>query len=62
MRATLTALLVLAAAQSSWAGDPEPKDWKDHMGNIPFIVGREAGMKEAEFTGKPILFFYTATW
>ena len=38
------------------------KDWSKHKGNIPFIVGREAGMKEAEFSGKPILFFYTATW
>ena len=38
------------------------KDWKDHMGDIPFVVGREAGMKEVAFTGKPILFFYTATW
>jgi cytochrome oxidase Cu insertion factor (SCO1/SenC/PrrC family) len=38
------------------------KDWTSHKGNIPFIIGREAGMKEAEFTGKPILFFYTATW
>lgn len=38
------------------------KDWKDHTGNIPFIVGSEKGMKEAEFTGKPILYFFTATW
>ncbi len=38
------------------------KDWADHMGNIPFIIGREAGMKEVEFSGKPVLFFYTATW
>lgn len=38
------------------------KDWTSHKGNIPFIIGREAGMKEAEFTGKPIFFFYTATW
>jgi hypothetical protein len=40
----------------------DQKDWSSHKGNIPFIIGREAGMKEAEFTGKPILFFYTATW
>jgi hypothetical protein len=30
------------------------------MGDIPFIVGHAAGVKEAEFTGKPIFFFYTA--
>lgn len=38
------------------------KDWSKHVGDIPFIIGREAGMKEVEFTGKPILFFYTTTW
>ena len=32
------------------------------MGNIPFIVGPERGHKEAEFTGKPILYFFTTTW
>jgi Cu/Zn superoxide dismutase len=43
--------------------EPEKeKDWSDHKGDIPFIVGRERGMKEVAFTGKPILFFYTATW
>ena len=41
---------------------PAEKDWSKHKGDIPFIVGREAGMKEAEFTGKPVMFFYTATW
>ena len=41
---------------------PAAKDWSKHTGDIPFIVGREAGMKEVEFTGKPVLFFYTATW
>ncbi len=44
------------------SGESEQKDWSSHKGNIPFIIGREAGMKEVEFTGKPILFFYTATW
>ena len=42
--------------------DDGEKDWTSHKGDIPFIIGREKGMKEAEFTGKPILFFYTATW
>ena len=44
------------------AAKDEAKDWSKHTGDIPFIIGREAGMKEVEFTGKPILFFYTATW
>ncbi len=53
----LAAFTVPAPAQESGA-----KDWKDHVGDIPFIVGREEGMKEVEFTGKPILYFYTTTW
>lgn len=44
------------------AGKTPEKDWSDHKGDIPFIVGRERGMKEVAFTGKPVLFFYTATW
>jgi hypothetical protein len=44
------------------AGSAAGKDWKDHTGDIPFIVGSERGLKEAEFTGKPILYFFTATW
>jgi hypothetical protein len=46
------------------AGESVPADpaseWKDHMGDIPFLIGTEAGAKEAQFTGKPILYFYTA--
>ena len=49
-------------ADSKSTPAPAEKDWSRHKGDIPFIVGREAGMKEVEFTGKPILFFYTATW
>jgi hypothetical protein len=56
----LASLLPLPAAAQE--GAPAGKDWKDHMGDIPFLVGREAGLREVEFTGKPILFFYTATW
>ncbi len=68
----LAATLALAAALPASAQDrgatarppraAAPKDWRKHTGNIPFIIGREQGMKEVEFTGKPILFFYTATW
>lgn len=67
-------LLPLAARAGDGAGGAKPgtsapavepagqKDWTEHKGDIPFIIGREAGMKEAEFSGKPVLFFYTATW
>ena len=61
----LSATLFAGAAASAAPGDggkDGQKDWTSHKGNIPFIIGREAGMKEAEFTGKPVLYFYTATW
>ena len=47
------------SAQDSKKGG---KDWSDHTGNIRFIVGSERGIKEAEFQGKPILYFFTTTW
>lgn len=40
----------------------EEKNWADHTGNLKFIVGWEKGKKEAEFSGKPVLYFYTTTW
>lgn len=43
-------------------GAAEKEKWAHHMGDLPFIVGYEAGMKEVEFTGKPPLLFFTATW
>jgi len=44
------------------AAAPEAKDWTEHMGDIPFVVGRAAGEEEAEFTGKPPMYFFTTTW
>ena len=58
----LAAFAMPAAAQEKAPAAPAAKNWTDHMGNIPFIVGRAAGLKEVEFTGKPIMYFYTATW
>ncbi len=40
----------------------EAKDWTEHMGKLPFVVGREAGEAEAEFTGRPPMYFFTTTW
>ena len=33
--------------------------WAEHMGDVPFIIGFEQGMKEAAFTGKPPMLFFT---
>lgn len=40
----------------------EREKWGEHMGDLPFIVGYEKGMKEVEFTGRPPMYFFTATW
>jgi hypothetical protein len=36
--------------------------WGDHMGDLPFVVGSEAGRKAAAAAGKTPLYFFTATW
>lgn len=38
------------------------KDWKEHEGDLPFVVGYEKGMQQVEFTGRPPMYFFTATW
>jgi hypothetical protein len=62
------ALCVFAAPGTVRAQDAAPaeeageKDWADHKGDLPFIVGYEKGMKEVEFSGKPPMYFFTTTW
>ena len=38
------------------------KKWEGHTGSVPWIIGFEEGMAEAEFSGKPAIVFFTATW
>ena len=40
----------------------ERAKWGGHMGDLPFGVGYEKGMKAAETSGRPPLYFFTATW
>lgn len=57
------ALAVLSSSSPAPAADSaEKQKWGEHMGDVPFIVGYEKGMKEVEFTGKPPMWFFTATW
>jgi len=53
---------VARADEPAPADAKKAKDWTEHMGDIPFFVGREAGEAEAEFTGKPPMYFFTTTW
>lgn len=36
--------------------------WNSHMGKVPFVVGYENGKAEAQFSGKPMMLFFTTTW
>lgn len=49
-------------AAANEADDAERKKWADLMGDLPFVIGYERGLKEVEFTGKPPMFFFCATW
>jgi len=40
----------------------EKAKWAEHCGDVPFVVGYEKGMREVEFTGRPPMYFFTATW
>jgi hypothetical protein len=58
-----TAAAVLSAPSSAPAADsPEKEKWAEHTGDLPFVFGYANGMKEVEFTGKPPMYFFTATW
>ncbi len=65
------ALAALAAVPCLAARADEPaaaapaaakSKWSDHMGDVPFVVGYEAGTKAAAESGRPPLYFFTATW
>lgn len=51
-----------APTEDAAATEAPAKDWTEHKGDLPFIVGYAAGMKEVEFTGKPPMLFFTTTW
>jgi len=58
---TLRSLAVVALLSGlALAGDAKPKDWTAHMGDLPFVVGMDAGRAEVKFTGKPAMLFFTS--
>jgi hypothetical protein len=61
MRAIRTLAVAVVFAGAAFAGDPAPTpDWSKHMGDLPFVVGMEAGRAEVKFTGKPAMLFFTS--
>lgn len=61
MRAIHGAAAIVLAAAAALAGDPKPKDWTAHMGDVPFVVGMEKGREEVKFTGRPAMLFFTSS-
>lgn len=51
-----------AAPDSSAPSASEKAKWAEHMGDLPFVIGYAKGMKAVENTGKPPMYFFTATW
>jgi hypothetical protein len=59
----LVGTVVTASAGDSSAPTKQEKEkWGDHMGDLPFVIGYAKGMKQVENTGKPPMYFFTATW
>ncbi len=40
----------------------EREKWRDHMGDLPFVVGHAKGNAQAAASGRPPMYFFTATW
>ncbi len=51
-----------ASAEDPPAADAERTKWAEHMGDLPFVIGFDKGMKEVEFTGRPPIVFFTADY
>jgi hypothetical protein len=56
----LAAAAVLASGLAL-AGDAPATDWSKHMGDLPFVVGMDAGRAEVKFTGRPAMLFFTSS-
>ena len=57
----LLAALIVGAAPTFLAGEGGDK-WAEHKGNLNFTIGYEEGLKLAQFSGKPMMLFFTTTW
>jgi len=61
MRITIGLAAAVLASSVALAGDTKPKDWTAQMGDLPFVVGMDAGRAEVKFTGKPAMLFFTSS-
>lgn len=61
LAAVLVATVALAACGKASTPGVDPK-WAEHVGDIPFVVGMSNGMSQATASGRPPMYFFTATW
>ena len=62
MRTLQAVVAAIVVSGLAFAGDgPAGKDWSKHMGDVPFVVGMDAGRAEVKFTGKPAMLFFTSS-
>lgn len=61
MRPRVVALLLVVSAAACGRRGASGK-WSDETGDIPFAIGRALGDRLVESTGRPPLYFFTATW
>ncbi len=62
MRIALVSIVAVAAALVACGKGGGASKWADHKGDIPFVVGQDAGMRSAKASGRPPMYFFTATW
>lgn len=55
---SLAAFVILALP--ALAQTAAPKDWSQHVGKVPFVIGYEAGMAQAAKGSKPAMLFVTS--
>lgn len=61
MRACLTLSAILLLNSGCDSSEAQSR-WTTHTQGLPFTVGYSEGLAEVRATGKPAMFFVTATW
>lgn len=59
-----TTTVPTATQKQSEVGTPPPlpSKWSSHARGLPFVLGFHKGLARSKATGKPVMFFVTATW
>jgi thioredoxin-related protein len=50
-----------AGAAPAAAAKADPK-WAEDVGDVPFVIGLDAGTKAVAATGRPPMYYFTTTW